>query len=262
MQPHDSLEQDSSTFDALISIVERLRSPEGCPWDLEQTHQSLKRHLLEETYEVLEAIDRQDPKKLAEELGDLLVQVTFHADMAKKAGHFTIEDILTQANQKLVRRHPHVFGDAKVSDAREVERNWERLKREEGVRRSPVEGIPQETPSLAYAQLIQERVARVGFEWDDVSGVLAKVSEEAAEVEKAGDANEKAQELGDLLFALVNLARWQGIHAEDALRQTSRRFKERYLTMEVLAARRGLDFGVLPLEEKEKLWQEVKGLVG
>ena len=262
MEPKDPSQQDLGTFKALISLVDRLRSPGGCPWDLEQTHQSLKRNLLEECYEVLEAIDRQDPKKISEEMGDILVQVAFHADIGKRSGQFTLEDILTQTNQKLIRRHPHVFGDTKVSDAREVEHNWERLKRQEGDRRSPVEGIPGEMPSLAHAQLMQDRDARAGFDWDDVSGVLSKIAEEIGEVENAEGPDEKASEIGDLLFALVNLARWQGVHAEDALRQANQRFKRRYMAMEKLATQRGLDFTSLPLDDKEKLWQEAKRMVG
>jgi tetrapyrrole methylase family protein/MazG family protein len=252
----------TDTFDALMSIVDRLRSPGGCPWDLEQTHQSLKRNLLEECYEVLEAIDDGDPKKVSEEMGDLLAQVAFHADIAKRAGHFTIGDVLDQVNQKLVRRHPHVFGDVKVSDVQEVERNWERLKREEGSRSSPVDGVPGDMPSLAQAQLMQDRVARGGFDWDEASEVLAKVVEEAREVEEAQSPEERAAEIGDLLFALVNLARWNGVHAEDALRQANGRFRKRYRAMEELVAHRGLDFAALTLGEKEKLWQEAKGLVG
>ena len=262
MQPIDPSRREPSTFDALVKIVEHLRSPKGCPWDREQTHESLKRNLLEECYEVLEAIDHQDYKKLSEELGDILVQVAFHAQMANEAGDFSLEDILTQVNQKLIRRHPHVFGDTVVSDAREVERNWERLKREEGNSQSPVEGIPGQMPSLAYAQLMQDRVSKAGFEWEDISRVLVKVAEEVAELERAESPEEKAREFGDLLFSLVNLARWREIHAEDALRQANHRFQQRYLTMESLATQRGLDFVSLPLKEKEKLWQEAKGLVG
>jgi tetrapyrrole methylase family protein/MazG family protein len=251
------------TFESLIRIVDRLRSPGGCPWDQEQTHESLKRTLLEECYEVLEAIDSGDPKRLSEEMGDILVQVAFHADMARRAGQFDIADVLRQVNEKLVRRHPHVFGDAKVKDAREVERNWDKLKeKEKSGRKSPVEGIPGATPSLAYAQLMQERVGRQGFEWEDVSGVLDKVAEEAGEVARAEGQEEKEKEIGDLLFAVVNLARWQGIHAEDALRRANLRFRTRYLKMEELASSRGQDFKSLPLEEKERLWQEAKGLVG
>ena len=163
-------------FQTLIDIVEQLRAPGGCPWDREQTHHSLKRNLVEEAYEVLEAIDKGDPKLLAEELGDLLVQVAFHADIAREAGDFQLSDVLTSINRKLLRRHPHVFGDTSVADAGEVERNWERIKEQErqekGEKQSLVDGIPKDLPALSYAQLMQDRVARVGFEWDDISGVL------------------------------------------------------------------------------------------
>ena len=256
------MKEELGTFEALVAIVERLRSPGGCPWDLEQTHASLKRTLLEECYEVLEAIDSNQPARLSEELGDILVQVVFHSQMAKETGGFNVEDVLTTVNQKLIRRHPHVFGDAIVSDAREVERNWERLKEQEGARKSPVEGIPKELPALAHAQLMQDRVSRVGFEWEEISGVLAKVAEEVEELQAATGEEQRASELGDLLFSLVNLARWLGIHAEDALRQANARFQRRYTTMEELATQRGLEFARLPLDEKEQLWQEAKRVTG
>lgn len=260
--PSSNFSREITAFEALVRVVDRLRSPGGCPWDLEQTHLSLKRNLLEECYEALEAIDSQDPKELSEEMGDLLIQVLFHADIARKAGHFTLAEVLNQGVDKMVRRHPHVFGDTKVADAREVERNWERLKRAEGKKRSAVEGIPPEIPALAYTQLMGERTSRVGFDWDDVDGVIEKIAEEAREVVAAESPEEKTAEFGDLLFALVNLARWQGIHAEDALRQANRKFKERYLAMERLAKERSIDFDKLSMDGKEALWQEAKTLVG
>ena len=253
---------ETASFEALIRIVDRLRSPGGCPWDLEQTHLSLKRHLLEECYEALEAIDSHDPTKLSEEMGDVLLQVLFHADIARKAGRFTLAEIMDRSADKLVRRHPHVFGDVKVTDAREVERNWEKLKRAEGKNRSVVEGIPPETPSLAYAQLIGDRASRVGFDWKDVDGVIEKIAEEASEVVAAEGLEQKAAEFGDLLFTLVNLARWQGIHAEDALRQANRKFKDRYLAVERLAKKRGQVLDRLSFDEKEALWEEAKTQVG
>ena len=252
------MEQKPDSFDTLVRIIERLRSPGGCPWDREQTHQSLKRNLLEECYEVLEAIDGDEPAKLSEELGDILVQVVFHSQMAKESQNFTIDDVVAGISQKLVRRHPHVFDDAVASDAREVELNWERIKAAEGARKSPVEGIPKDLPALASAQLMQDRVAKMGFEWDDISGVLDKLVEEVDELKNAADQEEKSREMGDLLFTMVNLARWMGIHAEDALRQANGRFQRRYLTMERLASERSLDFTELPLDEKEKLWEEAK----
>ncbi len=251
-----------SEFQTLVDIVELLRAPGGCPWDREQTHESLKRNLLEEAHEALEAIDGGDPAVLSEELGDLLVQIAFHADIAREAGQFEMGDVVERINRKLIRRHPHVFADEKVSDAREVERNWERIKAEEraasGTRKSPVDGIPASLPALAASQLMQDRVARAGFEWDDVSGVLDKIAEEIEEFRHASTHEERTHELGDILFALVNLSRWVDAHAEDVLRQANARFRSRYLGMEELAARRGIDFESLSLDQKEALWQEVK----
>ena len=270
-----------SDFQTLVNIVAKLRAPGGCPWDREQTHESLKRNLLEEAHEALEAIDTGDPNVLTEELGDLLVQIAFHADIAQEAGRFDMGDVVERINRKLIRRHPHVFDpDSSLSlrgragpapypdtgvgalDAREVERNWERIKATEraaaGTRKSPVDGIPASLPALAASQLMQDRVARAGFEWDDVSGVLDKIAEEIEEFRKAKTPEEQVHELGDILFALVNLSRWVGAHAEDVLRQANSRFAARYRGMEELAAERGLDFEALPLEEKEELWQEVK----
>ena len=261
MTDYESNEQ-LSEFQTLVDIVALLRAPGGCPWDREQTHESLKRNLLEEAHEALEAIDGGDPEVLTEELGDLLVQIAFHADIAREAGTFEMGDVVERINRKLIRRHPHVFGDEKVSDAREVERNWERIKAEEraasGNRKSPVDGIPAILPALAAAQLMQDRVARAGFEWDDISGVLDKLTEEVEELRRAETHEEKVHELGDVFFVLVNLSRWIDTHAEDVLRQANNRFRSRYLGMEQLASERGLDFESLPLDEKEELWQEVK----
>jgi len=259
-------EQELGKFQTLMDIVARLRAPGGCPWDREQTHESLKRNLLEESYEVIEAIDQGNPAVLSEELGDLLVQVAFHADIAKEAGDFQLEDVFRKINAKLVRRHPHVFADGHAKDAREVERNWEQIKAEErkekGESKSPVEGIPGDLPALAYAQLMQDRVGKAGFEWDDISGVLDKIVEEVAELKAAATPEEKMHELGDLLFTMVNLTRWSGEHAEDVLRKANQRFGKRYLGMEKLAAERSLDFNSLSLDQKEELWQEAKRLVG
>lgn len=257
-------EEQLGKFQTLVDILARLRSPSGCPWDREQTHSSLKRNLLEESYELLEAIDQCSPRAISEELGDLLAQVVFHAQIARDAGEFDLVDVLTQINGKLVRRHPHVFGDADVTDAREVERNWEKIKvaekGEKGINKSPVAGIPKALPALTYAQLMQDRVGRTGFEWDEISGVLDKVVEEVEELRRAANHEEESLELGDLLFTMVNLARWLNIHAEDALRQASHRFQNRYTSMERLAADRGLDFTRLSLTAKNDLWQEAKRL--
>ena len=250
-------------FQSLIDIVARLRGPGGCPWDAEQTHQSLKRNLLEECYETLEAIDAGQPAELAEELGDILVQIAFHADIAQAAG------VLTAINRKLIRRHPHVFGDADAPgspgqiNARQVEKNWEQLKAEERRQAgkpepSAMDSVPAALPALAAAQLIQDRAARFGFDWDDANGVLDKLVEEIAEFRAAATDDERLDEFGDVLFALVNVARWSGIQAEDALRQANAKFRTRYRTMERLASQRGQDFSALPLNDKEALWQEAK----
>ena len=259
-------DQELGTFDTLVDIVAKLRAPKGCPWDREQTHDSLKRNLLEESYEVMEAIDQGNPDILSEELGDLMVQIVFHADIAREAGDFQLEDVLRNINAKLIRRHPHVFSDGQAENAREVEKNWEQIKAEErqakGKSKSPVEGIPVDLPALAYAQLMQARVGKAGFEWDDISGVLDKLVEEVAEFRAASTAKEKEHELGDLLFTIVNLTRWTGAHAEDVLRQAKQRFSRRYLSMESLAEERGSDFNGLTLNQKEDLWREAKKIVG
>ncbi|MCH7714044.1 MAG: nucleoside triphosphate pyrophosphohydrolase [Chloroflexi bacterium] len=264
MSSQEVPEGELDQFQTLVAIVERLRAPGGCPWDREQTHASLKRNLLEECYEVLEAIDADDPQLLAEELGDLLVQIGFHADIAREAGRFDLGDVLTKINRKLIRRHPHVFGDATVADSREVERNWEKIKeeerREQGVKKSPVDGIPKDLPALTAAQLMQDRVVRSGFDWDEIGQVLNKLSEEVDELRRAETHEEKVHELGDVLFMIVNLSRWLDIHAEDALRVANQRFRWRYLKMEELAAGRGQDFAQLPMPEKDSLWDQAKVL--
>ena len=258
MSSSDQPSQPPPTFQDLLQIVERLRSPDGCPWDLEQTHESLKRNLLEESYEVLEAIDSADPSKLSEELGDILVQIAFHCNIAEQAGTFRSADVIQKINNKLVRRHPHVFADAIATDVRQVEQQWEVLKEAEGTRRSRVDGIPKDLPALAAAQLMQDRVARDGFEWDDISGVLEKVAEEVEELQQADTEAERAAEFGDVLLALVNFGRWMGIHAEDALRQANTRFSQRYQLMEEAARQKDTRLRDLTLDEKEALWQQAK----
>jgi tetrapyrrole methylase family protein/MazG family protein len=253
-------------FQTLIEIVGRLRSPAGCPWDMKQTNKSLKRYLLEECYEALEAIDSGDPQALSEEMGDILTQIAFCIQISQELGDFDLADVLTKVNQKLIRRHPHVFGDTTVVDVREVERNWEGFKaaerRLQNVDQSVVNSVPIELPALAYAQLMQDRVSRVGFDWEDLSGVLDKIVEEAEELRRAATEEEREHELGDLLFSVVNLGRWLGVHSEDALRQANQRFRQRYICMEKIANSRGQDFDQLPLAAKESLWQEAKKSIG
>ena len=248
-------------FSHLVGVLARLRGPGGCPWDQEQTHDSLKRSLLEESYEVLEAIDNKVPARLTEELGDVLLQVLFHAQIAAEVGDFTVDDVVESLRDKLVRRHPHVFGDAAVKDAREVDANWERLKqqeREDEMDLSALGNIPAITPALAYGQLIQDRASRAGFDFDGIDGVLDKVVEEIREMEEASSQEERAGEFGDLLFTLVNVGRWMGIHAEDALRQANARFYGRFLQMERIAGERGVSFPDMSMRQKEELWQQAK----
>jgi tetrapyrrole methylase family protein/MazG family protein len=254
-----SLPQDLRKFDGLAAIIARLRSPDGCPWDREQTHQSLRINLLSECYEVLEAIDKDDPEKLCEELGDLLLQIVLHAQIAADTGEFELGDVIEGISSKIVRRHPHVFGDSRAATAAEVMRNWEALKREErGDETSMLEGVPKHMPALAYAYEVSRRAVRVGFEWKDLGGVIDKLLEEAREVKEASSREEKARELGDLLFTLVNFARWQGIDPEAALRGANDKFSRRFARMEALCRERGLELGKLSFEEMDALWEEAK----
>lgn len=251
--------EDLHKFDTLVAIIARLRAPDGCPWDKEQTHQSLRENLLSEAYEVLEALDDGDKDKLREELGDLLLQIVLHAQIAKDNGEFKIDDVIKSISGKIVRRHPHVFGSKKVKDADEVMHNWEVLKkeeREEGV--SILEGVPQEMPALAYAYEISRRAVRVGFEWEDIEGVIDKLAEEIREIKESDSREEKEKEYGDLLFTLVNIARWEGIDAEAALRQANRKFFRRFAYMEELCRKRNIDFQKLSFKEKDDLWEEAK----
>jgi len=250
------------SVDALHEVLAHLRSPEGCPWDREQTHQSIRSNLLEESYEVLAAIDAEDMEKLREELGDLLMQVLFHTQMAAEGGVFTLPQVVNVTVEKLIRRHPHVFGEVKVTGAQEVLRNWEQLKAAERGERSeergPFDSIPTAMPALARSQEIQGRAARLGFDWPTADGVWEKLQEELAELRAAQDETAREQELGDVLFVLVNLARWLRVDAESALRGANARFTERFQAMRRLAEARGLRLEGMTLEEMDRLWNEVK----
>ena len=246
-------------FATLVDIIARLRAPGGCPWDREQTHTSLRENLLEECYEVLEALDKEDASGLCDELGDLLLQIVLHAQIASEAGEFELGEVLRKINTKLIRRHPHIFGLRKVKDADEVTHNWEVLKQEEraaGV--SMLDGVPKKMPALAYSQRVQGRVARVGFDWEDTSGVIDKLVEEVREFTEADNPKEKAREFGDLLFTLVNIARREGIDPESALREANERFYKRFTCMEEFCRKRGLNFSQLTFDEQNKLWEEAK----
>ena len=254
-----SLPEDLSKFDSLAAVIARLRSPDGCPWDKEQTHASLRIHLLSECYEVLEALDGNDPAKLCEELGDLLLQIVLHAQIAADNGEFEIGDVIKSINSKIIHRHPHIFGDGQAATADEVMHNWEALKREEREDDASVlEGVPKHMPALAYAYEISRRAVRVGFEWENLEGVIDKLLEEVREIKDAGSREEKAREFGDLLFTLVNFARWQGIDSEAALREANDKFYMRFTRMEALCRERGLVLNELSFEEMDALWEEVK----
>jgi nucleoside triphosphate diphosphatase len=278
-------------FEKAVAIMTRLRAPGGCPWDREQTFDTIKRYTLEETYEVLEAIDNRDWPELAEELGDLLLQVLFYAEMAQEEGHFSIDDVLDALANKLIARHPHVFGDVKAEDAHTVLKNWEALKtqekerkksRKEAVNEAPealLSGVSSKMPALQEAHKISSKVAHVGFEWPDVAGLFDKLAEETRELQhyiddlptgalKTADRSQIPEEMrgklegeiGDLFFVLVNLARWLSVDPESALRKTNRKFRQRFGHLEEELRRRGKTLEQSNLEEMETLWQQAKTL--
>lgn len=243
----------------------RLRAPEGCPWDREQTRTSLKPYLLEEAYEVLEAIEDGDPRAIEEELGDLLLQVVFHAQVAREAGEFTIADLLTRLCEKMVSRHPHVFGDASVSSPGEALTQWEAIKQrqaaEAGRPRSVIDGVPRALPSLLRAQRMQSKASRVRFDWPDATAAWAKVNEEVAEAARAlvdADPRRIQDELGDLLFSVVNVARLSGIDAEEALGGAIEKFRRRFVDMEADLIAQGKSVGMVAQEEMERSWEAAK----
>lgn len=247
------------SFDELIRVMAQLRAPEGCPWDREQSHRSLRPYLLEETYEALEAIDAEDWARLSDELGDVLLQVVFHAQLASERGDFDIEDVVAGIVAKLRRRHPHVFGTASVSGADEVVDRWEQIKRGEAGcedRNSALDGIPESLPALQRAHKLQRRAARAGFDWDDIAGPRAKIDEELAEV-AAADAASVEHEIGDLLFAVVNYARFLGVEPESALRRANERFIRRFRSVE-RAAGSAERLQAMSLDEMDELWEQAK----
>jgi tetrapyrrole methylase family protein/MazG family protein len=271
-----ALTDSEYSLDRLVAVMQRLRAPGGCPWDREQTHESLKPYLLEEAYEVFEAVDEGKMYKLCEELGDLLLQVVFHAQLAAERGDFDLNDIIEGIVEKLVRRHPHVFGEVEVEGAAEVLVNWEAIKKREQEERggsrgsgdpaqenqvSLLNGIPRELPALARAYRLQERAARVGFDWPEVRPVVHKVFEEARELRQAwrqGSREVISSELGDLLFALVNVARFLEVRPEFALAGANDRFQRRFGYMERRAAETGRELEQMTLSELNELWEEAK----
>ncbi len=253
----------ASTLPALAETVAVLRSPEGCPWDIEQTPQSMRDSFMEEAYEVLEAIDARDPDNLREELGDMLYHIVMQAQMASEAGDFTLSEVISGIEAKLRRRHPHVWGDWQVDSTEEVLRNWDQLKRNEkkSSRQSLLDGIVTALPALLRSQEIQSRVGKVGFDWSNIAGVFEKIQEEIAELQLAEGAEEIEEEVGDLFFSLVNLARWYGVHAESALREANLRFEERFRVIESLVEQREADLAKMSLDEMESLWEEAKEML-
>jgi len=254
-----SLPLNLNQFATLVAIIAKLRAPDGCPWDRKQTHASLRKNLLEECYEVLEALDEGNPDRLCDELGDLLMQVVLHTQIATEAGEFEVGDVISNINAKLVHRHPHIFSSKKVKNAEEVALNWEVLKQEErGADTSILASAPKQMPALAYSQQIQHRVAQVGFDWEDINGVIDKLAEEVSEFKQADSCRQKEMEFGDLLFTLANIARRLGIDLEAALRQANKRFYQRFAYMEKLCHQRGLNLAQLSFAEQNTLWEEAK----
>ena len=260
-------------FEKLVALQAHLRSPRGCPWDREQTHQSLRTYLLEETYEVLEALDSGEDEKLADELGDLLLQIVFHAQMAREAQRFDVGDVIGRIYSKMVRRHPHVFGPMRAKTSAHVLKNWEQLKAEErraaDAARAPgaqgqvslLDGLPKTLPALLEAYQLTRRAARVGFDWDNIEGLLEKLREETAELRKAlgwADPSALEEEVGDLFFVVVNVARFLGIDPEIALKKASRKFTARFKKMEQQAAGQGRRLADTSKDDLEELWEASK----
>jgi tetrapyrrole methylase family protein / MazG family protein len=263
-------------FEKLAAVQARLRAPDGCPWDREQTHTSLRTYLIEEAYEVLEALESGDDGKFAEEMGDLLLQIVFHSQIAKEEGRFTVSDVIREVHDKMVRRHPHVFGEKRAKDSAEVLKNWEQIKKEERIAAgkkdangekkedkpaSLLDGVSKALPAALEGLHLTRRAARIGFDWDSVEGVIDKMNEEAGELREAVGAKDTEgaeEEMGDLLFAAVNVARFLHIDPEIALKKANAKFSARFRQMEKLAAERGESLADIPRDEMEGIWKEVK----
>jgi len=266
MQEDSRRQPVGGKFERLVEIMARLRAEGGCPWDRQQTFDSIKPYTLEETYEVLDAIDRRDWRALAEELGDLILQAVFYAQMAAEEGHFSIADSLDAINAKLVRRHPHVFGDGTAKTAEQVLARWNEIKEEEKRERGEekkglLDSVLRTQPALMEAAHLSKKAAAAGFDWPDIAGVIEKMREEISELEKAreGGSQEKMEEeIGDLLFTVVNVARFLGVDPEQALRRTNAKFRARFAEVENGLAARGRDFRQTTIEEMEELWQQAK----
>jgi tetrapyrrole methylase family protein / MazG family protein len=258
-------------FERLVALQARLRAPNGCPWDREQTHATLRTYLIEEAYEVLDAMKSGDDAKFANEMGDLLLQVVFHSQIAAEQGRFTVADVIREVHEKMVRRHPHVFGEKRAKDAAEVLRNWEQIKAQERQgnstakgeeqAKSLLDGVPRTLPAMMEGLQLTRKASRAGFDWDDAEGIFEKLREECAELRHAsetGDAGNVEEEMGDLLFAAVNLARFLQVDPEIALKNANAKFARRFREMERVAAENGSAFANVPREEKERLWEATK----
>jgi tetrapyrrole methylase family protein/MazG family protein len=251
-------------FQGLLNIMEALRSEKGCPWDKEQTRESLKPFIVEEAYELIEAIDESDPEKIKEELGDLLFQIVFQCQLAKENNEFKISDVIEKISKKMIARHPHVFGGADYKTTDEVIKHWEEQKKLEGkLRESILEGVPKTLPSLLRAHRLQKRAAGVGFDWEKIGDVLRKLDEELKEFKGALETkrqDEIEDELGDIFFMLVNVSRFIGVNPEDALRKTISKFIHRFRYIEMNAAEQGKRLSDMTLPEMDRLWDEAKGM--
>ncbi len=257
-------EKKSYDFNDLVEIMKFLRAPDGCPWDKVQTHDSIRSNFIEETYEVIEAIDTKDSELLKEELGDVLLQVVFHAEMSSEENEFDINDVINGICKKLVVRHPHVFGDVKAENSQEALKSWDDVKMQTKAQKKQseaMESVSKALPSLMRAAKIQQKAAKVGFDWDNVKGPLDKIVEETNELKdavKSGDTKNQAEELGDLLFSVVNVSRFLGIDSEKALYDACDKFTDRFRALEKLACERGIDVKTASLSELDSLWDEVK----
>ena len=262
-------------FEELVAVQARLRAPKGCPWDREQTHQTLRTYLLEEAYEVLEALDTGNDAKFAEEMGDLLLQIVFHSQIAQEEGRFSVSDVIREIHDKMIRRHPHVFGETRARDSKEVLRNWEQMKADErrlskrknegreGRKEPPslLDGVSRALPATLEGFQLTRKASRIGFDWDNVDGVIDKMREETAELEIAlndKDQRRIEEEMGDFLFAAVNLARYLNVDPEISLKRANAKFSRRFRAMEALARESGREFKDLPREEMEALWDATK----
>lgn len=260
----DFIRKESYNVQDLVEIMKILRAPGGCPWDAEQTHESIKKNLIEETYEVIEAINKDDKELLCEELGDLLMQVVFHAQMEAEAGAFDFDTVSDGVCKKLIERHPHVFGDVSISGVDDVLTNWDAIKRKTKKQKTTTQSmlsVPRELPALMRAAKLQKKAADVGFDWNEVSGALDKLEEEIAELRQAisnNDGENMAEELGDILFSAVNVSRFIKTDAEEALTAASDKFLSRFTKVEELANERGIDMKAVGIDELDRLWDEAK----